>query len=168
MGKQIDLGGALRVHFIGIGGISMSGLAEILCKDGFIVSGSDQTATPTTAHLQKVGIDVVIGCDAKNITSDIDLIVYTAAIKPENPELFTARSMNIPTMVRAELLGAILRSYNYAVCVAGTHGKTSTTALITGIAQAAGLDPTVNIGGYIGDTNYYVGDSQYFVLEACE
>jgi len=169
MGRQINLGGAKRVHFIGIGGISMSGLAEILFKDGFVVSGSDRTATPTTAHLKDVGINVVIGADANNITSAIDLVVYTAAIKAENPELSMARSLNIPTMVRAELLGAILKGYEYAVCVAGTHGKTSTTALLTGITQAAGLDPTVNIGGYIGGgTNYYIGSSPYFILEACE
>ena len=168
MGKHIDLGGAKRVHFIGIGGISMSGLAEILLQDGFEISGSDQAATPTTKHLQDIGINVLIGCDPRNITTDIDLVVYTAAIKPDNPELMAAKGRDIPTMVRAELLGAILQGYEYPVCVAGTHGKTSTTAMITEIAMAAGLDPTVNIGGYIGDTNYYIGSSPYFVLEACE
>ena len=168
MRRKIDLSGAKHVHFIGIGGISMSGLAETLLNDGFKITGSDRTASPTTNHLRDVGITVNIGCDAKNITSDIDLVVYTAAIKPENPELAAARAQGIPTIVRAELLGAILQAYEYAVCVAGTHGKTSTTALITEITQAAGLDPTVNIGGYIGDTNYYIGNSPYFVLEACE
>ena len=168
MKKHIDLNGAKRIHFIGIGGISMSGLAEILLTDGFIISGSDQSATPITKHLHDLGINVQIGCDARNITADIDLVVYTAAIKPDNLELSAARSKGIPTMVRAELLGAILKGYEYTVCVAGTHGKTSTTAMITGIAMAAGLDPTVNIGGYIGDTNYYIGNSPYFVLEACE
>jgi len=168
MRKKINLSGAKHVHFIGIGGISMSGLAETLLSDGFTVSGSDRTATPTTKHLQDVGINVIIGTKAENITPDIDLVVYTAAIKDDNPELSTARAQGIPTIVRAELLGAILQAFEYAVCVAGTHGKTSTTALITEITQAAGLDPTVNIGGYIGEANYYVGNSSYFVLEACE
>ena len=168
MRKKIDLNGAKRVHFIGIGGISMSGLAETLLHDGFIVSGSDKAATPTVSHLRDVGISVVIGRDAGNITPDIDLVVYTAAIKPHDPEFVAAKAQGIPMMVRAELIGAILQAYEYAVCIAGTHGKTSTTALVTEITKAAGLDPTVNIGGYIGDTNYYVGNSPYFVLEACE
>jgi len=168
MQRKIDLAGANRVYFIGIGGISMSGLAETLFHNGFVVSGSDQAASPTTSHLQNVGINVAIGCDANNITADIDLVVYTAAIKPNNPEFAAAKAMGMPMMVRAELIGAILQAYKYAVCVAGTHGKTSTTALITEIAIAAGLDPTVNIGGYIGNTNYFIGNSQYFVLEACE
>ena len=168
MGNYFSLGNTKRVHFIGIGGISMSGLAETLYRNGYAVSGSDKTVTHTTEHLRKVGINVIIGRGAQNISSDIDLVVYTAAIKPDDPELSAARSLNIPTMVRAELLGAILKSYEYAICVAGTHGKTSTTALIAEIALAAGLDPTVNIGGYIGDTNYYIGSSPYFILEACE
>jgi len=168
MRKKIDLAGAKRVHFLGIGGISMSGLAETLLHDGFEVSGSDRTATPTTEHLSRVGIDLTIGYDAGRITSEIDLVVYTAAIKPENPEFAAALALGIPMMVRAELLGAILQAFEYAVCIAGTHGKTSTTALVTNITKAAGLDPTVNIGGYIGDTNYFIGDSPYFVLEACE
>jgi len=168
MRKQIDLGGAKKVHFIGIGGVSMSGLAETLLNDGFAVSGSDKTATPTTDHLRDAGINVIIGRGAKNITPDIDLVVYTAAIKHEDPELVAARDLRIPTIVRAELIGAILKSYEYAVCIAGSHGKTSTTALVTEIAQAAGLDPTVNIGGKIGDVGHYVGNSPYFILEACE
>ena len=168
MDKHFDLSSIKRVHFIGVGGVSMSGLAETLYRNGFIVSGSDRSASPATRHLSKMGIDVMIGADAKNITKDIDLVVYTAAIKADNPELVAAGSMGIPIMVRAELLGALLQSYEYAVCVAGTHGKTSTTALITDIALKAGLDPTVNIGGYIGDTNYYIGNSPYFILEACE
>jgi len=146
----------------------MSGLAETLLHDGYKVSGSDKTASPTTNHLRDVGINISIGCDAGNITPDIDLVVYTAAIKPDNPELSSAREKGVTTMVRAELVGAILKAFEYAVCVAGTHGKTSTTALVTKITQAAGLDPTVNIGGYIGDTNYFIGNSPYFVLEACE
>jgi len=169
MKRHIGLSDIKRIHFIGIGGISMSGLAEILSKDGFIVSGSDWTSKDTTDHLQDIGINIKIGSgDASIITCDIDLVVYTAAVKPNNPELMAAKALGIPTMVRAELLGAMLKGYEYAVCVAGSHGKTSTTALITSIAVAAGLDPTVNIGGHIGDTNYLVGNSPYFILESCE
>jgi len=168
MQKQIDLNGAKHIHFIGIGGVSMSGLAETLFKGGFVVSGSDRTATPTTDHLRNVGINVSIGESVSFITPEIDLVVYTAAIKPDNPEYAATVALGIPMMVRAELTGAMLKAYDYAVCVAGTHGKTSTTAMVTEITRAAGLDPTVNIGGYIGDTNYYIGNSQYFVLEACE
>ena len=193
MKRHTGLGHIRRIHFIGIGGISMSGLAEILSKDGFTVSGSDWTSKDTTDHLQNIGIDISIGRgDASIITPDIDLVVYTAAVKPDNPELMAAKALGIPTMVRAELLGVMLQGYEHAVCVAGSHGKTSTTALITSIAVAAGLDPTVNIGGHIAgtsisaeanslvpqqdnepapvskDTNYLVGDSSYFILESCE
>jgi len=175
MGRYIGLKDVKRVHFIGIGGVSMSGLAEILVKDGFIVSGSDWNASAATHRLRGLGINVAIGPnDANNITADMDLVVYTAAVKPENPERVAAEAMGIPIMVRAELLGVILQGYEYAICVAGSHGKTSTTALISTIAQAAGLDPTVNIGGYIAGaggnshSNYLVGNSPYFILEACE
>ena len=167
MRKHIDLAGAKRIHFIGIGGVSMSGLAETLLNNGFQISGSDKTASSGKNRLRDAGIEVT-GRGAQNITTDIDLVIYTAAIKPDDPELTAARDLGIPTMVRAELIGAILQAYEYAVCVAGTHGKTSTTALITEITMAAGLDPTVNIGGYVGGTNYYIGNSPYFVLEACE
>jgi len=169
MKKHIHLGDIKCIYFIGIGGISMSGLAEILAKDGFEVRGSDWKTSVATDRLTSVGIDVRIGCDEKNITSDIDLVVYTAAIKPENLERVAAARLGMRTIVRAELLGLMLKDYEYAVCIAGSHGKTSTTALVTAITQTAGLDPTVNIGGYInGSINYYVGNSPYFILEACE
>ena len=109
MRKYAGLGAANRVHFIGIGGVSMSGLAEILYKDGFNVSGSDRAASAATKHLQDVGIDVKIGCDDKDITADIDLVVYNAAIKPDNAQRAAAVKMGIPTMIRAELLGMICR-----------------------------------------------------------
>ncbi|MCL2528075.1 MAG: UDP-N-acetylmuramate--L-alanine ligase [Defluviitaleaceae bacterium] len=170
MRKYAGLGAINRVHFIGIGGVSMSGLAEILFKDGFKVTGSDRTASAATRHLQDVGINIKIGCDEKDITPDIELVVYNAAIKPENPERAAAAKMGIPTMVRAELLGVILQGFDYPVCIAGSHGKTSTTALVTAIAKEGGLDPTVNIGGYVETEgkNNYIGESPYFVLEACE
>jgi len=168
MKKHTSLEKYKKIYFIGIGGVSMSGLAEILFKDGFEISGSDKTDSTATRHLQEVGIRINIGAAAENITPDIDLVVYTAAIKPDNPERVAAEGYGIPIIVRAQLLGHILEGYEHAVCIAGTHGKTSTTALVTAITKAAGLDPTVNIGGYIGDANYFVGSSSYFILEACE
>jgi len=168
MKKHTALSAYNRIHFIGIGGVSMSGLAETLARDGFIISGSDRDDSAATSRLKAAGITINIGTVAENITPDMDLVVYNAAIKPDNPERMAAVTMGIPTIVRGELLGLILQAYKYPVCVAGSHGKTSTTALITAIALHAGLDPTVNVGGYIGGTNYFIGDSPYFILEACE
>ncbi|MCL2361682.1 MAG: UDP-N-acetylmuramate--L-alanine ligase [Defluviitaleaceae bacterium] len=168
MRKHTSLGAINRIHFIGIGGVSMSGIAETLVKDGFIVSGADRSATAVTSHLQDIGIHIDIGYNPNNITPDIDLVVYNAAIKPDNPERMVANTLGIPSMVRAELIGKMLQDYEYAICIAGSHGKTSTTALVTAIAVEAGLNPTVNIGGYIGEKNYLVGNSPYFILESCE
>nr|AGS53434.1 UDP-N-acetylmuramate--alanine ligase [uncultured bacterium contig00025] len=159
-----------RVHFIGIGGVSMSGLAEILLAEGYAVTGSDWNASDITRALARKGITVFPGNDAAYITDGIDLVVYTAAVKPDNTELLMARKKNIPTMVRAKLLGLIMKDYKYTVAVSGTHGKTTTTAVLAEVLLRAGLDPTVQIGGYMETIggNYRVGSSQYFVLEACE
>ena len=169
MGK-INLNGAKNVHFIGIGGISMSGLAEVLKKDGYAVSGSDDVAGQTTEHLKSLGIKVAVPNSAENISDDTDLVVYTAAVKPENPEYRAAQQKNKPLMERAELIGEILKGYEHAICIAGTHGKTTTTSLVAEVTLAAGLDPTISIGGHMGfdGSNYRVGNSSCFVLEACE
>lgn len=168
--KKINLGTAQKIHFIGIGGISMSGLAEVLLRDGYTVTGSDDVKSRITDHLQQVGIRIAIPNCEKNITADIDLVVYTAAVKPDNPEFATAASLGIKMMERAALLGVILQKYDHAICIAGTHGKTTSTSLMAEVAMDAGLDPTISIGGYLGrdGTNYRVGDSSYFVLESCE
>jgi len=159
-----------HVHFIGIGGISMSGLAEILLQDGYTVSGSDRSESDITRHLASCGIDVKLGASAAHIVEGIDLVVYTAAIRPDNPELMAAREKNIPVIDRAKLLGAIMKGYEYSVAVSGVHGKTTTTAIVAELMLAAGLDPTISIGGYMETigSNFRMGNSQYMVLEACE
>jgi len=158
-----------KVHFIGIGGISMSALAEILLKYGYKVSGSDKTRSHITDKLEKLGAKIFIGHDVKNI-QDADIIVYTAAIKDDNPELIEARNKNLLIFDRAEFLGQIMKRYKKGIAVAGTHGKTTTTSLISLMLLNAKVDPTLLIGGEV-DTiggNVRVGKSPYFVTEACE
>ena len=161
---------AKKVHFIGIGGISMSGLAEILRRDGYEVSGSDDMRSPVTDRLESIGIDVAIPNAAQNIADDVDLVVYTAAVKADNPEFMAAVTKGKTMLERAALLGVILQGYSHAICVAGTHGKTTATSLMSEIALDAGLDPTISIGGHMvrDGMNYRVGNSSYFILEACE
>lgn len=167
---KIDLNTPNHVHFIGIGGISMSGLAEILIGKNFTVSGSDMSASKTTQHLKTLGATIQIGHSAQNITTAIDLIVYTAAIAPDNAELLEAASLQIPTIDRAALLGEIMDQYGHAVAVSGTHGKTTTTSMVSHILLTADLDPTISVGGMLKviDGNIRVGKSDYFVTEACE
>ncbi|WP_446898068.1 UDP-N-acetylmuramate--L-alanine ligase [Clostridium sp. LBM24168] len=159
-----------KVHFIGIGGISMSGLAEILIKKGFHVSGSDIKASPITDKLKSLGAEIFIGQIKENIDSDIDLIVYTAAISESNPEFIRAKELNIPVMVRAEFLGKIMKGHKYNIAISGTHGKTTTTSMLSSISLKANLDPTILVGGELDiiDGNVRVGHSQYFITEACE
>lgn len=159
-----------HIYFIGIGGISMSGLAEILADRGCIVSGTDIKETPVTKHLQSLGIHINFGHRAENITDDIDLVVYTAAIHPDNPEYQAAAAKNIPLMDRAHLLGEIMAEYNNSVAVSGTHGKTTTTSMVSEILLAANTDPTITVGGILPTigSNLKIGHSPYFVAEACE
>lgn len=158
------------VHFIGIGGISMSGLAEILHERGFKISGSDMKASPLTEHLQSLGISVALPQSRENIAQGIELCVYTAAISEENPELLEAKRQNVPTMTRAELLGRIMKNYKEAINVSGTHGKTTTTSMIGEILMEAQMDPTITVGGMMKDIggNLRVGKSDVFLAEACE
>ena len=166
---QINFHKPCRIHFIGIGGISMSGLAEILLEEGFTVSGSDMKASALTERLASRGAKISIGQRAENITSP-DVVVYTAAIHPDNPELLAAREKGVPLLTRAELLGELMHNYGHAINVAGTHGKTTTTSMITEILLQAKKDPTVTVGGMLAsiDGNIRVGGSDYFVAEACE
>lgn len=159
-----------KIHFIGIGGISMSSLAEILLSKGYRVSGSDGVSSAVTDSLKNLGIRVEIGQRAENIAPDTDLVVYTAAVQEDNPELVAARSMGIDVIDRAELVGMIMLKYKYPVSVAGTHGKTTTSSMVSEIFMAAGLDPTVSIGGMLPSIggNYRVGGNDYIVLETCE
>lgn len=167
---QIDFKKPIHVHFIGIGGISMSGLAEILLQEQFTVSGSDSKESDITRLLESLGAKVVIGQQASNITEDIDLIVYTAAIHPDNPEYAAAVASGKPMLTRAQLLGQVMSNYRYPVAVAGTHGKTTTTSMLTHILLAADSDPTISVGGMLDAIggNIRVGKSDYFVTEACE
>ncbi|WP_341876229.1 UDP-N-acetylmuramate--L-alanine ligase [Defluviitalea saccharophila] len=159
-----------KIHFIGIGGISMSGLAEILVKKGFKVSGSDMKNSKITRHLEQLGVDFHLGHLPSNIKEDLDLVVYTAAVKEDNPELMEARKKNIPTMDRAEFLGQIMKNYPYAIAVSGTHGKTTTTSMLSHILLETKKDPTISVGGILDAIggNIRTGHSDYFITEACE
>lgn len=159
-----------KVWFVGIGGISMSGLAQILKSRGVTVAGSDIHPSEATHILENSGIPVVFHQVRENLTADWDLVVYTAAVKQNNPELMEARSRNIPIMERAELLGLIMAEYPKSIGIAGTHGKTTTTSMVSHILLAADTDPTISVGGILpiihGNTR--VGGPTYFVAEACE
>lgn len=167
---QIDFNKPIWIHFIGIGGISMSGLAEILLDKGFSVSGSDRASSPLTESLQEKGAKIYIGQKAENITDEPDLVVYTAAIHPDNPEFKAAVEKGVPMLTRADLLGQMMRNYSVSVAVSGTHGKTTTTSMLTTVLLSADVDPTISVGGILpaigGNTR--IGGSKYFVTEACE
>jgi UDP-N-acetylmuramate--alanine ligase len=158
------------VHFIGIGGIGMCGLAEYLLVKGYRITGSDITRTFITKRLEKKGARIKYGHKASNVGKDVDLIVHTAAVKTENPELKAAVERNIKTIKRAFLLGELVNG-KYLIAVSGTHGKTSTTAMIAKILIDAKLDPTVFVGGnleFLGGASYRIGKGKYAVVEADE
>ena len=167
---QINFSSPIHVYFIGIGGISMSGLAEVLLEEGFPVSGSDSKQSALTDMLVQKGARVFIGQKRENITSDIDVVVYTSAIHPDNPEFVAMKTLGIPSLTRAELLGQLMKNYKLPVAVSGTHGKTTTTSMISEILLKADTDPTLSIGGILKSIggNIKVGHSDYFVTEACE
>lgn len=167
---QIDFKKPESIYFMGIGGISMSGLAEILLREGFRVSGSDARESELTSRLEKKGAKVYYGHRAENLTAGIDAVVYTAAIHPGNPEYDEAVRRGIPMLSRAELLGQVMRNYRQAVAIAGTHGKTTTTSMVTEILLAAEADPTISVGGILPSIggNIRVGSQELFVTEACE
>ncbi len=167
---QLDFDHPIHIYFMGIGGISMSGLAEILLEEGFRISGSDLKASPLTELLIRKGANVFYGQKAGNLSSDIDLVVYTGAIHPDNPEFIAMQEMGIPSLTRAQLLGQIMKSYKLPIAVSGTHGKTTTTSMIAEILLAADTDPTLSIGGILKSIggNIRIGHSDFFVTEACE
>lgn len=167
---QINFHQPEAVHFIGIGGISMSGLAEILLQEGFTVSGSDAHKTELTEMLEKQGARIDYGQRASNIRDGIDVVVYTAAIHPDNPEFAAAKEKGIPMLSRAELLGEMMQNYRHAINISGTHGKTTTTSMLTEILLAAETNPTVTVGGILPviGGNIRVGGPELFVTEACE
>ncbi len=167
---KINFKKPIHLHFIGIGGISMSGLAEILLKENFRISGSDARTSELTEKLERLGAEIYPGQRASNIKEDIDAVVYTAAIHADNPELKAAVDRQLPTLTRAELLGQIMDNYQQSIAVSGTHGKTTTTSMITQILLEACADPTVSVGGILNSIqgNIRVGGSDVFLTEACE
>ncbi len=167
---KINFKQPVHVHFIGIGGISMSGLAEILLKEGFRISGSDNKESALTDHLTNLGASIFYGQKASNIIPGIDVVVYTAAIHDDNEEFKEAVNQGLPMLSRAELLGQLMTNYNTSVAVAGTHGKTTTTSMLSHILLAGEKDPTISVGGILKAIggNIRVGGSEVFVTEACE
>lgn len=157
------------IYFIGIGGVSMSGIAHTLKHFGFNVSGSDATDSDTIQNLISCGIPVSIGHNLENI-KNFDLVVYTAAISKDDPELVMAHKLNIPTMERAVFLGLLTKCFDDTITISGTHGKTTTTSMISLCFLKANLNPSIQVGAYLKNIsgNYTVGTSDYFILEACE
>ena len=167
---KIDFKKPLHVHFIGIGGISMSGLAEILLKEHFTISGSDAKKSALTEHLENMGANIFYPQKPSNIIDGIDVVVYTAAIHEDNPEFAEAKRQNLPMLSRAELLGQLMTNYETPIAISGTHGKTTTTSMLSHILLAAETDPTISVGGILNAIggNIRVGNSDIFVTEACE
>lgn len=158
-----------HIHFIGIGGISMSGLAHISLSDGFKVTGSDRSKSKITDKLELEGAVIFEGHNAKNVCG-ADLVVHTAAVKADNPEMAAAIEQGIMLIDRAEFLGAIMKNYKHAIGIAGTHGKTTTTSMLAHALIYADADPTISVGGELDliGGNIHCGKSDMFVTEACE
>ena len=167
---QISFTDPVSVHFIGIGGISMSALAELLHRRGFRVSGSDLKETPLTKHLEQLGITVSYPQQASNIKEEYSVIIYTAAVHSDNPEMVRAKELGLPILERKDLLGQIMKQYRHAAGIAGSHGKTSTTSMLSLMLMEGNLDPTIVVGGVLDGIggNLRMGSDQYLVAEACE
>jgi len=165
---MVYLGRTRRIHFVGIGGIGMSGIAEVLVNLGFVVTGSDMRASDTTARLSALGAIVSTGHEGANVEG-ADVVVYSSAVTQDNPELVAAAALGIPAIPRTEMLAELMR-LKFAVTVAGAHGKTSTTSLVASVLAQGGLDPTVIVGGKLHaiSSNARLGGSRYIVAEADE
>jgi UDP-N-acetylmuramate--alanine ligase len=159
-----------HIYFIGIGGISMSALAEIMIDEGNRVSGSDRSPSHIIKKLESLGAKIYINHERKNITEDIDLVVYTSAISNDNPELLRAQELNLNIMDRAEFLGLIMKKYKNAVCISGTHGKTTTTGMVSSILIETDMKPTIFLGGEMDSLggNLLRGSYDIMLTEACE
>ena len=157
-----------KVHFVGIGGIGMSGIAEVLLNLGFKVTGSDLRTTETTERLQALGAKIFTGHKEENI-GGADVVVVSSAVRPDNPEVQKAKELFVPVIQRAEMLAELMR-IKYSIAVAGAHGKTTTTSLVSTILAHAGLDPTCVIGGRLNSlgSNAKLGGSKFLVAEADE
>lgn len=168
---NIDFTKPSKLHFIGIGGISMSALAELMAYRGFTVSGSDLKMTPLTERLRTLGIHVSYSQSGHNVPADCTAVIYTAAVHSDNPEMVRAKELNIPVLERKELLGQIMKLYHRVAGVAGSHGKTTTTSMLSLMLIEEGLDPTVMVGGVldaIGGNLRIGSNNDYLVAEACE
>lgn len=165
-----NLNNIKKVHLIGIGGVSMSAIAIVLKKAGFIVTGSDKSDGDMIQILKDNDIPVYIGSNA-DLVKNVDTVVYTSAINQHDPEYVKAKSLNIPCYERAKFLGLLLKSYKTPICICGTHGKTTTTSMISSIFIDNNLDPNIQVGSKyakLNNSNYRIGDSEYFILESCE
>ena len=158
-----------HIHMIGIGGVSMSGIAEILNYWGIKVTGSDLNKSEIINKLINNGIKVKIGHDLENLSTS-DAIVYTAAIKNNDPEILKAKELNIPTIERSDFLGELTKSFEHTIGISGTHGKTTTTSMVSICFLEANMDPNIQVGGILKQINgnYKIGNSEYFIIEACE
>ena len=159
-----------RGHLIGAGGVSMAPLAEVLAGMGLVIDGSDMAESEKTRYLRSLGIDIKIGHSAMNVAPDIQFVVRTAAVRDDNPEIVEAKARGVPVFERAQAWGAIMKDYDNALCIAGTHGKTTTTSMCTHILMAAERDPTVMIGGTLPllHAGHRVGGGDTIILESCE
>ncbi|MDR2156732.1 MAG: UDP-N-acetylmuramate--L-alanine ligase, partial [Clostridiales Family XIII bacterium] len=166
---MIDLSNVKHIHCIGIGGIGLSAVAEILLSEGYAVTGSDIKESDITAALIRKGASVFLGHRERNL-ADADLVVYSAAVAPTNPELAAAVARGLPAVSRAQMLGYLMGRRKYSVAVAGAHGKTTTTSMIALVLKDSGRDPTILVGGNLSEIggNVRLGGSEYFVTEACE
>ena len=170
LGSTAVNGRKRRVHFVGIGGIGMSGIAEVLLTLGYVVSGSDVVESETTRRLARLGARVHLGAhDAAHVSEDSDVLVISSAVTYANPEVSRARELKIPVIPRAEMLAELMRM-KYGVAVAGSHGKTTTTSLTAAVLREAGRDPTVVVGGKVRalGTNARLGQGEFLVAEADE
>ncbi len=159
-----------KLHFVGIGGIGMSGIAEILIDEGFAITGSDRAASENTERLRSLGARVYIGHEAANLEPDVDALVYSSAVPPENPEVAEAQRRKIPVIRRAEMLAEVMR-LKYGIGIAGTHGKTTTTSMVSLVLMEGGVDPTVIVGGRLhglAGSNARLGKGEFIVVEADE
>jgi UDP-N-acetylmuramate--alanine ligase len=159
-----------KLHFVGIGGIGMSGLAEILMDQGFIITGSDRAANDNTERVEGLGATLYVGHDAHNVEPDVDVLVYSSAIPPDNPEILLAHQRKIPVIRRAEMLAEVMR-LKYGIGIAGTHGKTTTTSMVSLVLMEGGIDPTVIVGGRLrglAGSNARMGKGEFIVVEADE
>lgn len=166
---MIDLSNIRHIHFIGIGGIMMSGIAEMLHQRTFIVTGSDQMLSERCKNLEKTGIKIYIGHHEDHVQG-ADLVVYSSAVPESNPEYVEAIKLEIPLLSRAEMIGQLMPDYNTSIAIAGAHGKTSTTAMVSNILNVSNYNPTVLIGGITKNrgSNVQIGDNSVLLLEACE